>query len=167
MDQEKGPLWRIKLVKLIPEPEKDQNYAMIVSTGHTIGDGRNIYEISVQLLNIVAALLENQICSEMDESVIEHSLFTNEELIKINDLKFEPSEVSEHDEKNRTAKNFSIPIENGENKFQNFFLDSGKLNGLIAKMKLNAKEAKLTNVLLTIICAKLTINRRCAYKWPE
>jgi hypothetical protein len=48
------------------ESRENSNHALILTVQHTIGDGRNCYEIGVQLLNIIGALLEGQECAEMD-----------------------------------------------------------------------------------------------------
>jgi hypothetical protein len=73
-DLEHGHLWTLKVVRVDQNEQKvDFNYAFIFKTQHSITDGRNAYEVFRQYLNILGSLLENKTCTEMDESVVEDS----------------------------------------------------------------------------------------------
>jgi hypothetical protein len=147
-----GPLWRLKFIKLArTEHNLDYNHAFILTTQHPIGDGRNCYEIGVQFLNIVAALLENKTCDEMNENVIEHSRFTCDELIAQRGLTYE-HEIVEHDEDNRDSKKlFNAAAENPQYGFEYYCLKADRMSELKLKVKENAKRAKMASVLAVLL----------------
>ena len=101
-DMSTGPLWRMKFIKLGCKEGKNYNHALILTTQHSIGDGRNCYELGVQFLNIVAALLDQTDCAEMNGTV-EHSLYTHDELLMQRELKFERG-IKEHDTDSRDSR---------------------------------------------------------------
>ena len=64
-DNVNGPLWRIKVLKIVPKTKNDDEYnryVFILSTSHAISDGKNGYTLLLQLLNILGALFENTVC---------------------------------------------------------------------------------------------------------
>jgi hypothetical protein len=153
-DLSKGPLWRIKWVKLELEDNRlleNANHALILTVQHSIGDGRNCYEIGVQLLNIVGALLENKSCVEMDESVVEHSLYSNDELAEHKKIQFE-HEKDDHDHESRQSKLISGNADQPEGRFQLFCLESSKMKKLLTAVKTNSANSKLASVLATVLC---------------
>jgi hypothetical protein len=153
-DMDKDPLWKLKFVRLAKgEVDLNYNYAMILTTQHSIGDGRNCYEIGVQLLNILGALLEGKVCGEMSD-VVEESLFTSEELFAQKAIKFE-LEVSGHDELNRSPKAFNSQVDQPHGRLQYFCLDAVKMKKLLAKVKSSSKCSKLTSVLGAILSLAL------------
>ena len=65
LDVHNGPLWRLKVIKRLTSA----TYAFIFTFSHVIADGRNMNTIVVELLNILAALMDDKQCVEMSESV--------------------------------------------------------------------------------------------------
>jgi NRPS condensation-like uncharacterized protein len=153
-DLSKGPLWRIKWVKLEGADESlvTANHALVLTVQHTIGDGRNIYEIGLQLLKIIANLLENtnKKCVEMDENCVEHSLNSNEELAEQKQIQFE-HEIIDHDTRNRNPALFAGHVDNPKGRFQYVCLEPAKMKKLITAVKTRSKNSKLTSVLGTVL----------------
>jgi hypothetical protein len=150
-DMNKGPLWRLKIVKLSNSDNLNYNYAMFLTTQHSIGDGRNCYEIGVQLLNILAALLENKTCEEMNENVIEDSLFTSEELFEKSGVKLEPAK-SEHDQNNRDSVKLTCDnIQDPSHRFKYYCLKAEKFTKFQSQVKSNTNGAKTTSVFLVLV----------------
>ena len=58
--------------------EETNEYYFIFTTHHSIADGRNCYELMVQFMNILGALLENKTCEDINENVQETKLSINE-----------------------------------------------------------------------------------------
>ena len=79
---ENEPLWRMKIVKVLENEASSNHYDFIFTNHHAIGDGRNLYTIMIQFLNILGALLEKKTCIEMNAE-IEHSNFCMEELTDV------------------------------------------------------------------------------------
>jgi hypothetical protein len=155
------PLWTLKVVKLTEQPAStNYNYAFVFKTQHSITDGRNAYEVFRQYLNILGALIENRICAEMDSSVVEHSAFTIEEMAykicsKEKAMAIGMEKKNTLDRENRITSAFIDPSAEPQDKFQHFYLSSETQKQLFAKLKSNAKNAKLTGVVSTIVCLAL------------
>jgi hypothetical protein len=155
-------LWRMRFVKLNPDQARTYNYVLLYVHNHAIGDGRNSYEIGVHYLNILAALSQDRRCKEMDEGVVEHSLYTHDELVALKGLDFK-RELIEQDDMNRDVDAFKGHGIDRNNKFEYFHLTRDKLEQLIAKMRTNTRKAKLTSVLTMLLCVvfkKIYLNHR-------
>ena len=151
---ENEPLWRMKIIKLLCNDANSNHYDFIFTNHHAIGDGRNLYTIMIQFLNILGALLENKTCDEMNGE-IEHSNFCMEELV--HDFKSKPEYKSSKVDTvfdpntNRTPSTIGNP--NGvHGRFLHIYTENSKLKKLITKMKANAPECKLTSLLVAIFC---------------
>jgi hypothetical protein len=149
-----GPLWAIRVIRYA-----DTNkLAFIFTTHHSIGDGKNLFTIFTQYVELVARLLKNEeeqieltpIESNkfMEEMVYEYKLKENYRVL------IEPNEFNE----NVNKLSFKLGNEKIENKarFDFFKLEKSQVDKLLAKMKKETKHAKLTSVLQTIfaICLR-------------
>ena len=167
-DMDRDPLWLIKCVRLNSSTSSDYNLALIFTTQHSIADGRCCYEIGVQYLNIIAALIENKHCDEMDPDVVEHSLLTNAELLASKQIKSGLPDI-EQDQRNRHPKAFGIQNTTTEDsavhsgKLECFYFEADELKKILAKVKSSSKSSKLTSVLSTVFClAFKTLYKRYA-----
>jgi hypothetical protein len=151
-DMSTGPMWRLKFIKLRDTDTLGYNYAFLLTTQHPIGDGRNCYEIGVQLLNIVGALLDGRQCAEMDESVVEHPLFNVDDLLEQKQIPFEHENIELDEENRESVKLVNYEAENPDFGFQRFCLPTDKSRLLKDKVKANSS-AKMSSVLLTVISA--------------
>ena len=150
------PLWTVKVARVRAgvSAENDFNYVFIFKTQHSITDGRNAFEVFRQLLNVIAALSQGRVCAEMDESAVEHSPLTLEEVIrklKLDEaLKFVPN--PNVDKLNRMSVKFGNSESEPEHKFRAFCTDKTRLTRLYTQTKLKTRNAKLTSVLSTVVC---------------
>lgn len=154
-DLTKGPLWRLKVIKLINNDAENIgfNHVFILTSQHSIGDGRSMFTLSIQLLDIIGALIENRKCPEMDS--IEQSLFSVEDFIKQKTFEINLSDEVKLDDENRIPDCFGDQVSGTHGKMEYFALESEKLSKLLKKTKENCKNAKLTGVLQTLIALAL------------
>ena len=153
---ENEPLWRIKIIKLLDDDKKQESdhYDFIITVHHSIGDGRNIYAIMIQFLDILGCLLEGKTCEAMNGEV-EHSTHTMEEMAEAYrskpDYKYSKVEEFIDNVTHRTPSSIGNP--NGVcGRFVGVCTESAKLQKLIKKMKKMAPECKLTSLLAGIFC---------------
>jgi len=149
-----GPLWSIRVIR-----HTDTNsFAFVFITHHSIGDGKNLFTIFTQYVDLVAQLLESdnehieltpiESKKYMEEMVHEYKLKENYRSLLV------PNEYNE----NVNKLSFKLGNEQLQNKarFDFFKLDKLKVNKLLEKMKKETNGAKLTSVLQTIfsICLR-------------
>lgn len=152
-DKNKGHLWKLKLVKINNHQELDYNYVLILTTQHSTTDGRNGYEISRRLLNIIGSLVLGQTCPEMDENNVVFPKYNTDELVEQThklDKDFKPVPVL--DKVNRISASFSDPDAENLTRLRHFIVPSEKFKKLLKKMKENSKETKMTSVLSMVCC---------------
>lgn len=151
-DRNKGHLWKLKVFKIINNPSLDYNYVLVLTTQHSITDGRNGYDIGRRLVNIIGSVVSGQTCAEMNEGNVIESKFNVEQLINQRH-KLDPNyaPVSKFDKKSRITQAFSDANADDVTRLKYFMLPADQTTKLIKKMKENSKQAKLTSVL-TLIC---------------
>ncbi|CAF0897683.1 unnamed protein product [Brachionus calyciflorus] len=149
-DLNKDPLWRLKVVKLVNNPESEFNYVIIFTSQHSFGDGRNLFTLVVQLLNILSSLIEDKTCPEMES--IHLSEQTVEEMIKSKNFTF-GEEDSEHqfDKIRRRPLCFGDKINGQHGKMEYFTIPNETLKKLLSKMKENNRKTKLTGVISGLV----------------
>ena len=151
LDYIHGPLWRLKCMKL--QDSLDLNkYAFVLTTSHSISDGRNGYSIGVQLLDILIDVLEDKLSDEIQPIP---SDLTSEQALEKYKLKLGFKIVKEETDfdfgTHRIPNN--VGNKNGvHGRFDFIFIESEILDKLIKKMKLKAPKAKLTSLLLILLC---------------
>ncbi|CAF1101580.1 unnamed protein product [Brachionus calyciflorus] len=149
-DLNTDPLWRLKVLKLVDNPETEFNYVLILTSQHTFGDGRNLFTLIVQLLNILSALIEEKTCPEMLS--IKLSEQTAEEMIKSKNFIFgEDNGENQFDKISRRPLCFGDKINGQHGKMEYFTIPNETLKKLISKMKENNRKAKLTGVITGLV----------------
>jgi len=159
-----GPLWRMKVIKLHDsQTNAFDNYALIFTISHAISDGRNSFSILVQYLNMLDKVLKDVAVDKKDlieipsnqswEKLVEELKCKN----KINILKYD------FDALNNVSHRIPGGIGNTTNgvngRINHFIIEKKKLDKLMQKMKSNEPTAKLTSLLIVIIC--LAFRRTC------
>ena len=155
-----GPLWRLKILKLIDQNGTCNEYYFIFTSHHSIGDGRNCYELMLQFLNILGNFLEGvQIDDDDDDQVrsVEETPHSLEELVTTyqaqSNYKSTTKEVHTQDENiHRLPSNVGNKEATVHTRLICIFLESIKLSNLMKSLKLRAPKAKLTSFLLTSLC---------------
>lgn len=148
-----GPLWRIKVLKMKQENDVDFiKYVFVLSTGHAISDGKNGYSIGVQFFDILIDVLENKLS---DVIVQIPSEFTCDHLIK--EYKKRPDYRAPDDTPQFDQSTHRLPDNCGNKngvygRFDFIFLEKHKMEKLIKKMKSKAPKAKVTSLLLVLLC---------------
>ena len=74
LDYINGPLWKIKVLKMMESQEGLKRYAFILTTSHSITDGRNGYSIGVQFLDLLIDVLENSTSVEINQMPSEFNM---------------------------------------------------------------------------------------------
>ena len=159
-----GPLWRMKVIKIYDNPTKSfDNYAMIFTLSHAISDGRNSFSIIIQYLNILDKLLKGITVDKKDLVEIPSNLSWEK---MVEDMKSRSKIKScKNDFDCLNSVTHRIPsgignVSNGTNgRINHFIIDKKDLERLMQKMKSNEPSAKLTSLLLVIIC--LAFRRTC------
>ena len=156
LDNVNGPLWRMKVLKTPSDEKSDENeYIFVFTSHHAIADGRNCYDLMLQFLNILSAHLEKT-TAEKEEEKVQEAKHCMEELV--HDFQARSDYVSKPTEKSPAKFIHRIPdgIGNKENglhgRMDYFSVDKVVLTRLLAKMKLKASQAKLTSLLMSILC---------------
>jgi hypothetical protein len=148
-----GPLWRLSVLKMKQVNDDDFNkYAFVLSTSHAISDGKNGYSIGVQLLDFFIDTLENKLSDEVIEIPSE---FPCEHMVK--EFKKKPGYKASEEEPDFDRKTHRLPNNVGNKdglhgKFDFIFLEKQKMDKLIKKMKTKAPKAKVTSLLLILLC---------------
>ncbi len=155
LDYSHGPLWRMKILKdnTRPNDPNSTRYAFVLTTSHSISDGRNGFSLGVQFFDILIDDLENK--NSYNYQIDTKSEFTMEDLIdRIQskpDFKKIKEEIGLEMNRCRVPKNAGNK-ENGINcKFTSLFVNQRKLEKLIRAMKLNAPTAKFTSLMCVLI----------------
>jgi hypothetical protein len=150
-----GPLWAVRVIQ-----QADNNkFAFIFTTHHSIGDGKNLFTIFTQYVDLVAQLLENDAVQLIQSATIESNK-NMEEMVYEYKSKENYRSLLEANEYNENVNKLSFKMGNEklENKarFDFFKLDKSKVEKLLAKMKKETKNTKLTSILQTIfsICLR-------------
>ena len=160
-----GPLWRLKVLKMNQANDEDFNkYAFVLTTSHSISDGKNGYSIGVQFLDILIDALENKLS---DEIVQIPSEFTCDHMIK--EYKKRPDFKQTDENPKFDQKTHRLPDNCGNKngvhgKFDFIFLGKQKMDKLIKKMKLKAPKAKFTSLLLILLCDSYKVNIKISIK---
>ena len=153
-DNINGPLWRMKIVKLLKTTHNDDNneYYFVFSSHHSIADGRNCYELMVQFLNILGAILEGTSCDEMNGQIQETKHSMNELVENFQSISECIVKVKEDSKIIHRIPNFVGDKENGVyGKFDFIFVEKPILDKLLKQIKLRAPKAKLTSFLATLL----------------
>ena len=157
-----GPLWRLKILKLIKKMDQNgtcNEYYFIFTSHHSIGDGRNCYELMLQFLNILGNFLEGVQIDDDDDQIrsVEETPHSLEELVTTYQAQSNyittPKEVHTQDENiHRLPSNVGNKEATVHTQLVCIFLESLKLSNLMKSLKLRAPKAKLTSLLLTLLC---------------
>jgi hypothetical protein len=146
-------LWRLKFVKM-NENNLDHNHVLILSSHHSIGDGRCIYELGVQFLDILCSVLKNEFCPEMSSA----SQDSKENSDQIIDQLYPHPLVLNYTEIERRNR-FSIHLINKDqvssSMFKYFYLSKECVNGLKKASKSYNATLRLTSVISSIVCLAL------------
>jgi hypothetical protein len=159
-----GPLWRMKVIKLHDSQiNAFDNYALIFTISHAISDGRNSFSILVQYLSMLDKVLKGVAVDKKDLVEIPSNQ-SWEKLVE--ELKCKGKiNVSKCDFDSLSNVSHRIPdgignTTNGINgRINHFVIEKKKLDKLMQKMKSNEPTAKLTSLLIVIIC--LAFRRTC------
>ena len=156
-DYQNGPMWRIKMLKLSSDNLNNEinEYALIMTQSHALGDGRCAYMICIKYLNILCDILENKY-DEYKNIKQDENDFNMEELfrkhsIKVNSEKVELENPFTHVkllENNFKAQNLN---DNGD-RFAYFQIGQIKLENILKNLKIKAPSAKFTGLLDVLIC---------------
>ena len=161
LDMINGPLWRLKVIKLM---NKDNNTVhFLFTTHHSYTDGKNCC-IFVEYLNIVAALLENKTCEEMSGQPIKIHTFVEDLItaqISSGQLSLKPS--AEHGPVDTTSR---VPTKTGKpngtySKFEHITIQSDRFRKLMRQLKKNTNNCKLNGLLeaLFALAMKQTLTK--------
>ena len=146
IDVFKGPLWRLKVVRTATSA----THTFIFTFSHVISDGRNMNAIVVELLNILAALIEDKQCVEMNESVdspvgLEDHLLahfaTKEQVAKAQSM-------MPRNDIDVVRKRVDL----SGTRFELGHVDSGSMSKLIERLKANTHGGKLMGLIEVIVC---------------
>ena len=153
-----GPLWRIKVVKdnTIHKSSSDAStqYALVLTTSHSISDGRSGYSLGLQYLNILIDVLEKNETKYEVETLCEFSL---DDLVR--QLRSQPDFQSRTEdihldmETNTTPSNVGNKVDGVYGRFEHLDLYKETFGLIVKKMKMNAPKAKLTS-LISVLLAK-------------
>ena len=152
LDMVNGPLWRLKVVKLLGETNTCVHF--VFTCHHSITDGRNSC-IFIRLFNIIVALLEQTTCEEMSEVTIEsHSCV--EELIQasVTAGHFTLPSTDSHQGLDLKSR---VPTKTGNPggvhaKFDCFTLSGERMRKLKQQLKKNTDGARLNGLLEAVFC---------------
>ena len=152
LDYVNGPLWRLKVLKMLECDDISNKYAFILTTSHSISDGRNGYSIGVQFLDILIDALENNLSPEIVQIPSNYSC---DELIQEYVLRPTFKITDKNPDFDRETHRLPNNVGNKSGvhgRFDFIFLESAKLEKLIKKMKSKAPKAKVTSLLLILLC---------------
>ena len=157
-DYANGPLWRLKIVSVknaVSALAKSYaDYVFVFTAHHSLTDGRNLYTIMMQLLNIIVAMWEKRTCGEMSDE-IEESPSSMEEIAQNRDFKSIKEPFYWDDSTHRISKSLGNKESGVHGKFSYLFIESSKIDRLIKAMKQHAPKSKLTSVLAIVFCSAL------------
>ena len=157
----------MKVLKLHDSQTKTHdNFAVIFTISHAISDGRNSFSIIVQYLNILDKVLKGFTIDKKDLAEIS-SNHSWEKMVE--DLKFKNKFScckNDFDCLNSVTHRIPSGIGNSSSgvngRINHFTIEKRDLDRLIQKMKSNEPTAKLTSLLMVIIC--LAFRRTCIIK---
>ncbi|CAF0843296.1 unnamed protein product [Brachionus calyciflorus] len=149
-DLKKDPLWRLLIIKLLNQKNLEFNYAFILTTQHTIGDGRNIFTLGIEFLNILSKLVEDENFNLIEESKI--SKFSAEDLIESKKFIFgEEKNENIFDNLNRGLECFGDKLNGQHGKMEYFKIPKEKLEKLKLIMKNHSRHSKLSGIISGLI----------------
>ena len=139
-------------------------YALIFTISHSISDGRNCFSLVAQFLNIFEKVMfdEKRVCEEIplvDSSDMILKKLKDQGILKINRLDLIESYHTWSSLVNRVTAKSGYKLNGVNGRVEHFCLENSKVTRLIQKMKTNSKNAKLTSLLIVIIC--IAFKRTC------
>ena len=146
-----GPLWRMKLLKDKSVQANDSSstrYALVLTTSHSISDGRSGYSLGIEYFNILIDVLEG---NKIDYPIEKLCEFSVDDLIKQfrskPDFKSHVEDIGLDTQTNRIPSNVGNKVDGVYGRFASLEIGKETFEKIIKKMKINAPKAKITSLM--------------------